>query len=176
MPLAPRACPPRPRPSAASSPRHRLPVSPPAAALLAPRSSAGQSRKKSRSSTYCGQRGTFGGIRGQRLRRVWRNREFDCHAEEAWCGDATIRKGGEKILISSSAYRVGKPTENIAGLRHHPLDGVGGRRNVVDEADSLSGQPGHLFPIGLRVLGCQNYVEFTQHHVLAKESGAADLG
>ncbi len=46
----------------------------------------------------------------------------------------------------------------------------------MDEADSLSGQPGHLFPIANRVRGRQNYVEFAQHHVSAEESGAADLG
>src|SRR5712672_1164783 len=86
-----------------------------------------------------------------------------------------FRENGEKALIGSLPYRAGEATEDIASLRHHPLHRVRGRRNVVDEVDSLSGQPGHLFPIANRVRGRQNYVEFTQHHVSAEESGAADL-
>ena len=76
----------------------------------------------------------------------------------------------------SSPYRVGQASKDIAGLRHHPLDGGRGRGNVVDEANTLSSQPRHLFPIRLCVLGRQNYIEFAHHHVLAEESGAADLG
>jgi len=68
-----------------------------------------------------------------------------------------IRENGEKALIGSLPYRAGKATEDIASFRHHPLHGVRGRGNVVDKANSLSGQPGHLLPIGLRVLGRQNY-------------------
>jgi hypothetical protein len=68
-----------------------------------------------------------------------------------------IRENGEKALIGSLPYRAGKATEDIASFRHHPLHGVRDRGNVVDKANSLSGQPGHLLPIGLRVLGRQNY-------------------
>ena len=87
-----------------------------------------------------------------------------------------FRENGKKALIGSPPYRAGQATEDIASLRHHPLHGVRGRRNVVDEADSLSGQPGHLFPIANCVRGRQNYVEFAQHRISAEESGAADLG
>jgi len=87
-----------------------------------------------------------------------------------------IRENGEKALIGSLPYRAGKATEDIASFRHHPLHGVRGRGNVVDKANSLSGQPGHLLPIAHCVLGRQNYVEFAQHHVLAEEASAADLG
>src|SRR6516162_10553875 len=77
-----------------------------------------------------------------------------------------IRENGEKALIGSLPYRAGKATEDIASFRHHPLHGVRGRGNVVDKANSLSGQPGHLLPIAHCVLGRQNYVEFAQHQVL----------
>src|SRR5215468_10442103 len=87
-----------------------------------------------------------------------------------------FRENGEKALIGSLPYRAGKATEDIASLRHHPLHGVRCRGNVVDKADSLSGQPGHLLPIAHLVRGRQNYVELAQHHVLAEEASTADLG
>src|SRR5246127_1660011 len=54
-------------------------------------------------------------------------------------------------------------------IRHHGLDDILRRPDVVDEADTLPGEPGHLLPIAVGVGGRRQHVEFAHFRLLPEE-------
>src|ERR1700739_717003 len=52
---------------------------------------------------------------------------------------------------------------------HHGLNDILRRPDVVDEADALSGQPGHLLPIAVGVGGRQEHVELAHFCLLPEK-------
>src|ERR1700757_752398 len=54
-------------------------------------------------------------------------------------------------------------------IRHHGLDDILRRPNVLDQADALPGEPGHLLPIAVGVGGRREHVEFAHFRLLPEE-------
>src|SRR6516225_8012416 len=54
-------------------------------------------------------------------------------------------------------------------IRHHGLNDILRRPDVVDEADTLPGQPGHLLPIAVGVGARQEHVELAHFCLLPKK-------
>src|SRR5467141_2258424 len=54
-------------------------------------------------------------------------------------------------------------------IRHHGLNDILRRPDVVDEADTLPGQPGHLLPIAVGVGGRQEHVELAHFCLLPEK-------
>src|SRR5271169_5124287 len=73
------------------------------------------------------------------------------------------------VAIFPCLERDGETLQYGFCIRHHGLNDILRRPDVVDEADTLPGQPGHLLPIAVGVGGRQQHVELAHFCLLPEK-------